>query len=294
MTKSRFEDPTGIALLGLLGIVWGTTFPVVRWGIDAGANPFAMVVVDFGIAALLTASVAAVRRSPRPSVRDLAISMAVGGLLIGGTNLTLFWGEQFSTGGAAAIVYAAAPLVSTVAALGLGVRAGLSRWQSSALAIGLAGVVVLALTTSGTSVLHNLWAIAAFALGAACQGSGAVLLAWVRPSGEGPWGLSFQFLGASATALVLWPLLPYPFSLPLRIPVVGAIAFVALGTGTAGYLVYFELIRRSGPVRANVVTYVNPVVALLTGVLIFHEPFKLIELVGLAIILVALVFLERE
>ena len=37
------------------------------------------------------------------------------------------------------------------------------------------------------------------------------------------------------------------------------------------FLVFFALIREIGPVRATVITYVNPAVAVTLGVLLLHE-----------------------
>jgi drug/metabolite transporter (DMT)-like permease len=45
------------------------------------------------------------------------------------------------------------------------------------------------------------------------------------------------------------------------------------------FLVFFALIAEAGPARATVITYVNPAVAIILGVLVLKEPFT----VGMAI-----------
>jgi drug/metabolite transporter (DMT)-like permease len=292
MTESHRGDPVALLMLAGLGIIWGATFPVARLGIGAGANPFVLVTVDLLLATLLMALVSGATRSVRPGRRDLVVSASVGALLIGGINLPLFWGEQFATGGAAAIVYATAPLVSILAAWSLGSRLGLSWVQRGALAVGILGVIVLTLTSIGTDVLTNGWAIAGFAIGAVCQGTGAVLFGRWKPHGESRWGLTFELLGASAVALIALPFAARAYTLPLTTSVVVSMLFVAVGTLALGYLLFFELVRRAGPVRANVVTFLNPIVALAVGVLLFGEAFQAFELAGLGIVLVALGMIE--
>ncbi len=272
--------------------MWGAMFPIAKIGLDAGAEPFWMVTLTFATAAVVMFPLAAVSRARRPSARGLLESGAIGALMIGGINIPLFWGEQFATGGAAAIVYATSPALSLVflTAYNRGPRPNVRK--VGALGLGLLGVIVLSLAAARGGPITDPWALVAFSLGAVCQGGGAVLIARRRPQGEGLWGQASQFAGATiAGLLVLGLLLPAPV-LPLTLAVVGPMAYVALVSLVAGYVIFFRLIRASGPVSANLVTFVNPVVALLLGVLAFGETFQIFEGVGLLLVLVALVGLE--
>jgi len=282
----------GMGLLVVLGILWGSTFPIVRMGIDAGADPFLLVTVDFLLAAALAFLVAAFSRSTRPPVRELGISAGLGALMIGGINIPLFWGMQFATGGAAAIVYATAPAISLLVLFLLHRAARPSALRLGGLALGIAGVLALSLAASSGGPITNDWALVAFGIGAICQGTGAVLLAQYRPHGEGRWGQAAQFSGAAGLGLATLPFLARSFALPASPAVVGSVLYFALVSMVVGYTLYFELVRRTGPVSANLVTFLNPVVALIVGVLAFGETFGTAELVGLALVLVALVLLE--
>ena len=277
--------------LVLLGILWGATFPISRLGVAAGANPFVLVTIAFGIAAAVTAPVAAAMRSPFPSGRSLAESAGVGALLIGGINLPLFWGERFATGGVASIVYATAPMVSLafVSLLATGERVGPR--VGYALGLGLAGVAVLALASGGAAIT-NPWGLASFGLGAVCQGTGAVALGRLRPRGEGAWGETFQFVGGGIASLAVVAVLVPRITIAWSAPVVGSVLYVGVVSMAIGYAVFFDLIRRHGAVGANQVTFLNPVVALVVGVIAFAEPFAIEEIGGLALILLALALLH--
>jgi len=278
--------------LALLGVLWGTTFPVVRMGVAAGAPPFLLVAVDLLLAAGLMAVLSLSLRSAPPTPRHVLGSMALGAMMIGGNNLFLFWGVQFTTGGVAAVVYATAPLLAVLAAFGIGAGERMQRGSVVALAVGLIGVILLGLTATGTTLVTNGWGVVALFAGAGSQAVGSVLVMKYRPSGEYRYGQSAQFAGGGLAALFVVLAAGERFVLPATAPVIASVLYFAIGSGIAGYTLYFGLLRRSGAVVANLVTYVNPLVALAVGVLVLGEATGPSELLGLGVILGALVLLH--
>jgi len=61
------------------------------------------------------------------------------------------------------------------------------------------------------------------------------------------------------------------------------IAILAVVCTAVAFLAFAALIREVGPVRATVITYVNPVVAAVLGVLVLDETLALPMLVGFAL-----------
>jgi drug/metabolite transporter (DMT)-like permease len=59
-------------------------------------------------------------------------------------------------------------------------------------------------------------------------------------------------------------------------------------------VVFLALIAEVGPVRATVITYVNPAVAVLLGVTLLDEPFTLGTAVGFVLILIGSYFATRR
>ena len=59
-------------------------------------------------------------------------------------------------------------------------------------------------------------------------------------------------------------------------------------------MVFFALIAAIGPARATVITYVNPAVAVLLGVLLLSEQFTLGMGIGFPLILVGSVLAARK
>jgi drug/metabolite transporter (DMT)-like permease len=58
--------------------------------------------------------------------------------------------------------------------------------------------------------------------------------------------------------------------------------------------VFFALIREVGPQRALVITFVNPAVAVVLGVLLLDEPFTLGLAIGLPLVLLGCVLATRR
>jgi drug/metabolite transporter (DMT)-like permease len=71
--------------------------------------------------------------------------------------------------------------------------------------------------------------------------------------------------------------------------VVESVIGLAVVCTALAFLVFFALIGEVGPVRATVITYVNPAVAAVLGVAILSEHLSAGMLVGFALILVGCV-----
>ena len=61
---------------------------------------------------------------------------------------------------------------------------------------------------------------------------------------------------------------------------------MAFGCTALGFLLFFALIAEIGPARSTVITYLNPAVAVLLGVVLLGEPFTAGIAVGFPLILV--------
>ena len=73
-----------------------------------------------------------------------------------------------------------------------------------------------------------------------------------------------------------------------------AVGTLAVLCTALAFLLFFALIAEVGPVRATVVTYFNPAVALLLGVTLLHEPLTIGALIGLALILLGSFYATRR
>jgi drug/metabolite transporter (DMT)-like permease len=276
----------------VVGAAWGSAFPVIRAGLVAGAPPLVFAAVRYGLSALALVPIAYLVRSPRPHGRSFVAAVLFGGLLIIGLyGALLYLGEQTTSGGLSAVIAASATFWSVLFGLALLPQERVGARELAGLLVGFFGVAVLVIPQfrSGGGVEGPILVVAAVAVFAV----GGVLLRRAAPLSASLWTLAAQF--AVAGGLV------GAFSLGSgetwtlgRLSTTGpALAYLVAVPSLLGYVLYFGLHHRVGPTRANVVTYVAPVAAVVVGFLVFGEPVYLVELGGLALIVVGLLVVHR-
>jgi drug/metabolite transporter (DMT)-like permease len=282
------------SLLAVVGALWGSAFPVIRYGIVSGASPILFAGVRYGMAAVILASVAAATRIPQPDSKSVGFSALAGLPIVGIYALLLYSGELTTSGGLTAILAAVTPLATVPFALRFLPGESLRRWGYVGLAVGFVGVAVLVVPPPGVTLATSVWGPVEIVAASVSFAAGTVLLRTRRPGGESMWGLSAQFACAAAFLMVATAVFePHP-NLPLSNGVILALAYLILVPAVVGNSLYYYLHHHVGPGQANVVAYVNPVAALAIGTLLLGEPFSWWELVGLGLVVVGLTLLARS
>ena len=164
----------------------------------------------------------------------------------------------------------------------LGLQSGLG------LLLGLVGVgAIVGVNLEGASAVP----LAEVGLVAVCYAVGPfVLQRWL--SDLPALGVIAASLGV--TAIVFAPIAA--FSAPEQVPsakVVWSVLGLAVLCTALAFLLFFALIAEVGPVRATVITYVNPAVAAVLGVAILDERFTTGMGVGFALVLAGSVLATR-
>ncbi len=152
------------------------------------------------------------------------------------------------------------------------------------LLIGLGGVAVLVGVDVGGS---DAWAVVAIAFTALGYATGPMLIARkltdLPTLGVVAASLGLTAIGYAPVAAAQWPS-------HLGAKVIWSVLGLALVCTALAFLVFFALIAEVGPARATVITYVNPAIALLLGVVLLNEPFTLGIAVGFPLILIGCFF----
>jgi drug/metabolite transporter (DMT)-like permease len=204
-----------------------------------------------------------------------AIGIAAPFLLIG-------FGEQYITSSLAALLIAADPLFIALLAMRFDATERATSWRLVGLVIGFVGVAALVgLTFTGES----LEAVgAAMVLGAAgCYAISALL--FKRLAGIAPLGVTATTLSTAALLLMPFALVRVPTQVP-SLPVIGSLLGLGLVCTALAYVIYFSLIVEAGATHAALITYVNPAVAVVLGVVVLGEPVTLGTIVGFALIII--------
>jgi drug/metabolite transporter (DMT)-like permease len=269
----------GWLLFSALGVIWGIPYLLIKVAVRE-LSPASLVFLRTAIGAALLLPVVARRGNVRALVarwRPIALFTVV--------ELAIPWlllsdAERRVTSSLAGLFMASVPLVGAVLARVTGLHEPLGTRRVVGLLVGLAGVVALLGLDVGSGDLLAIAELAVVALGYAI---GPMIVS--RRLADLP------ALDVVATSLALCAVGYIPFGvagLPAALPaweVVAAVVVLGVACTASAFLLFFGLIAEVGPVRATVITYVNPAVAVAAGVALLGEPFTTGTAVGFVLIL---------
>jgi drug/metabolite transporter (DMT)-like permease len=275
-------------LFAAMCVIWGVPYLLIRVAVrevSPGTLVFArtalggLVLLPF---ALRRGGFAPVLRRWRPLVAFTALEVAAPWLLLSDA-------ERRLTSSLTGLLVAATPLVGVAVArlLRTDDRGG-GVLRAAGLLAGLVGVALLLGLDVGS--VHA-WPVVEVGLVAVGYATAPVVLS--RTLADLP---SIPVVAASLL-LTAVGYLPYaathvPSSLSAR--AAGSVLALALVCTALAFVVFFALIAEIGPVRATVITYVNPAVAVLLGVVLLGERFTPGMAVGFPLILLGSVLAARR
>jgi drug/metabolite transporter (DMT)-like permease len=269
----------GAVLFAAMCVIWGIPYLMIRVAVRELA-PVTLVFLRTGIAALLLTPVAAYRGELRPLLARWRPVVAYTAIEVAIPWVLLARAETKLTSSLTGLLIAAVPLVGAVIVTFTGDRdrLGTRRWLG--LLVGIAGVAALVGLDVGQV---NAPALAEVGAVAVCYAVGPIILSRSL-SGE-------PALGVVAASLVLTTLVYAPFAAanwPATMPsthVVESVLGLAVVCTALAFLLFLALIGEVGPVRATVITYINPAVAAVLGVALLGEHVTTGMIVGFALVL---------
>src|SRR6476661_1113419 len=277
----------GALLFAAMCVIWGIPYLLIKVAVD-DMSPSMLVLGRTLIAALLLLPIAAVRGELRPLLPYWAPLVAFAAIEIALPWVLLGAAETQVSSSLTGLLIAAVPLVAAVIATSSGAER-LSLTSGIGLALGVLGVAaIVGVNLEGAHAVP----LAEIGLVAVCYAVGpAILQRWLS---------GLPALGVIAASLVLTAIVYLPFgatSVPEKTPSTAALASVvtlAIVCTALAFLLFFALIGEVGPVRATVITYVNPAIAAALGVLILDERFTVGMALGFALVLAGSVLATRH
>jgi drug/metabolite transporter (DMT)-like permease len=278
----------------LTTLFFGTQFVGVRAAVGPVPPAFyAALRFDIGAVLLLVVVGLSDNRLVPQSRNDLYGIGAFGLFIVALENLLLFTGQQTVSAGFAAILFSFMAIFAPVYSYFLLANERLSPSGWLGVAVGLVGVIVV-VDPNPSNLLGGDAVGQALVLGAAAATSlGSVLLKRAEhDSGSITVALWGMVLGAVLLHGVS-PLLGEPTgSIAWTGSRLTAVLYVGIFSTGLGYPCYLWLIDTIGPVRTNLLTYLNPVVAAVVGWLVLSEQVTPTTLVGFTIIVLGFLLIE--
>jgi drug/metabolite transporter (DMT)-like permease len=269
----------GLLLFVAMCLIWGIPYLFIRIAVSE-LTPATLVFLRTAVAALVLMPIA-VRRGGFRDLFDKWRPLVMFALIeIGIPWLSISTAEQHISSSLAGLLVSAVPLVGVMIAPLFGNREKIGPINLAGLLLGLVGVAAIV----GLDLRATGWVpLVEIAVVVVCYAAGPAILARHLSS--------LPAVSVTAAALALCAVAYAPlaaFQWPRTIPsvgVLGSVAVLALLCSAVGFLIFFALIAEIGPVRATVITYINPAVAALAGILVLHENFTVGMGIGFILVL---------
>jgi drug/metabolite transporter (DMT)-like permease len=282
--------------LGIVYIVWGSTYLAIRVVVTDGMPPLMAAGLRFLLAAVILAAFAAVRRGPgalRLSRAEWLGSSFIGlALLLGGNGLVML-GERDVPSALAALIIAVVPLYVVVLRFLFGEKVSLV--TALGVIVGLAGVALLIVPRGidGSVALPGMLML----LGASASWSvGSYLSKRVSLPADPLMSTGAQMLVGGAAMLAVGAAVgevglihPEQFRQDELISFVYLVLFGSI----FGYTAYTWLLQHTSVSKVATYAFVNPVVAIILGALLLHEEINATMIGGAAMIVLAVALVIR-
>lgn len=258
----------GWLLFALMSVIWGIPYMMIKVAVEGVPVPV-LVFARTALGALVLLPLALRSGRLRAALRHwpAVVAFATADILVPWWLLSD--AERRLSSSLSGLLIASVPIIAVVAARLIGDAERIGRRRGIGLAVGLAGVAVLA----GPELRGDAWAVVEVLLTAIGYASAPVLVAsTLRQVPALPMTalcLTFAALTSTGPAVLAWP-----DAMPSG-QVLAALAGLGLICTAVAFLVFFALINEVGATRAMVFTYVNPAVAVTAGVVFLNEPLTL-------------------
>jgi drug/metabolite transporter (DMT)-like permease len=260
-------------------VIWGIPYVFIRIAVSE-LPPVVLVFARTAVGALVLLPIALSRGQLRPLLRLWVPLVAFAAIEVGIPWLMLSNAEQHISSSLAGLLISAVPLVTWLAAVAFGRREQIGPVNIAGLLLGLVGVAAIV----GLD-LHASDALAFLEMAAVVIGYSVAPVILSRfLMGLPPVGVTAAALTLCAVAYAPAAALRWPAS-PPSLGVMAAVAVLAVICTALAFLLFFALIAEIGPVRALVITYINPAVAAILGVLVLHESFTIGMAVGFVLVI---------
>jgi drug/metabolite transporter (DMT)-like permease len=264
----------------VLSVLWGAAYLFMRAAVPAfGPAPLIALRMAIAVAVLLPLLLwrgggTQLHAHPVALVVQAVLYTALPFLLLG-------FAAQHLTAGLLSVLNATAPLFAALLAHFV-YHERLGLWRGAGLVIGFAGVALLTAGSVSFKSAGGLAAVGAVLFTSALWSLGANFTRH-RLGGMDNLALTVGSLAVASLALtpmavVSWPAEPPPMRAWIEV------LFLGVASSGLGFLLYYRLLRRIGTVRAMSVTFLNPVVALISGALYLGEAITWQTLAGAAVV----------
>jgi drug/metabolite transporter (DMT)-like permease len=272
-------------LFGSLSVIWGVPYLFIRVAV-AAMSPATLVCIRTSLACVVLLPVAIRGRMLRPVLARWRWVLGFAAVEIAVPFGLLSAAEQRLSSSLTGLLIAGVPLMAAVLAVLLHspdrIRFGQAGDQRRLLGllVGLAGVAALV----GIDLRGGDLLAAGAALVAALGYAFGPIVASRQLADLPSLGVTVVAMGANGIGYLPWAVSGWPRG-PVPWQAWGSVLVLGVLCSALAFLVFFALVAEVGPSRTTVITYLNPVVAVLLGVAVLSEPITRGIMIGFPLVL---------
>ncbi len=273
-------------------VIWGSTYLAIRYAVET-IPPLVAAGIRHSIAGGIMLTWAWLRGF-RPTRQQWVAGFALGALYFLLGHGTLHWAEQYVGSGLASLLFATEPILI----LGLGWMMGqqkISRLSGLGLGLGVVGVGMLTgaeLTMKGSS----LWGLLAVLLGAFSWSLGVVVSPRLKLPSDALGRTALPTICGAAMLLIAAGVsgeFQHTHWSTITLRSVFGLGYLITFGSVVAFTAYTWLLQQCPPALVATHTYANPVVAVLLGWFLAHEPLTVRVVLASVAILGAIVLIRQ-
>jgi drug/metabolite transporter (DMT)-like permease len=270
----------GWLLFAAMAVIWGIPYLLIKIAV-AELTPATLVLLRTTVAGLILVPLAAARGDIRPLLAQWRWVVAYTFVEVAAPWILLSDAERKLSSSLAGLLIAGVPLVSSVMVWIVGGDDRPDLRRIVGLIVGFVGVALVVGLDVATDDLVAVGEVGLVVIGYAL----GPMIVVRRLQGVPTVGVVAASLALTALAYAPLGIAQLPAAL-LSTQVLLSVAILGIVCTAVAFILFFALIAEVGPIRATIITYFNPAVALVLGVLLLHEPFTAALAGGFALIAV--------
>ena len=276
----------------MLGIIWGSTWLAIKFGLD-DAPPFFSAALRFILTFIILFVWQKIKGYKFPgSLKYWGNSTFIALLMFIIPYALVYWGEQYISSGLSAVLFSSQSLFVVIFAhfISKTEKAGLKKILG--LIVGLSGLYILYKSQITWDEIQGPKGMIALLLAAVSAAMGLVVLSKQKHKFD-PVPEVMTHIGITAIAFIL---LSYIFEEPpenIFTPKlwISTIYLAVLGTAL-GFTVYYWLAKNATAFVTSFSVFISPVFAVFLGWLVLNETINLLGVIGIFLVLTSIVLTQ--
>jgi drug/metabolite transporter (DMT)-like permease len=277
--------PMILLCLAATWVVWGSTYLAIKYAL-LSFPPFLQMGSRFLFAGVLLAAWMRWCGTGWPDRRQWRNALIVGALMLGGGMGGTAFAEVSVGSGLVVAFIAVMPLMIALFNLFWGVVP--RRLEAMGIALGLIGVLLL---TQGSGFRASPEGLVAIATACVCWSLGSVLSQRALPLAGGAMGFASEMICGGVVLMLLAALHGESLAWPPQPVALAAWLYLVVFGSLIAFNAYMVLLARAPASLASSYTFVNPVIAMLLGVLVAGETVTRFEWGAVSVVLAGVLLL---